>query len=428
MQRSDVTEVDTTVLALVMLPLGEEGKEQLRNPSLLDLPEEVLLCTLSFLDAAHLILNLQLVCKFFLRLTRDPALWKQLYKQRFSFLLPWIQLRQQEQKSKVELGVPDPLKSEDETWLNEYRWACAVEQNWQSGKYIKRTSIRLGREYNNATAVTPFHSEGQTFAMASFKSATVGVYSLPVTSTQEPSLIHTLECEARIPCLHFANNILAVGQTTGAVEVWAVDSGEHRIQFEKQSDWVESIKVAVDFQNRIISGCASGAIALWDLETEKCERILEGHTSNVLGFEQANQTLVSGSLDKSIRIWDLRTETDCLKLLADRAIKRVHYDGQYFVLSSASGRALSTWDLRMKKVIEEFVIHKSWLTDCYMRGNRIATCSHDATVHIWQRTEDDKLIQETAMRIGDAVQQVRFDELRMLCGVSGAVHIYDFAP
>ena len=73
-----------------------------------------------------------------------------------------------------------------------------------------------------------------------------------------------------------------------------------------------------------VSGSTDNTVKLWDINTEKCIRILEGHSHPVwsVNFTGDCRFLASGSHDQGIKVWDLQTN-DCLKTL--RADKP--YDG-----------------------------------------------------------------------------------------------------
>lgn len=54
--------------------------------------------------------------------------------------------------------------------------------------------------------------------------------------------------------------------------------------------------------HRLFSASADKTIRVWDIESRRCERVLEDHTRPVLSLACANGKLFSGSYDYSIKV------------------------------------------------------------------------------------------------------------------------------
>ena len=54
---------------------------------------------------------------------------------------------------------------------------------------------------------------------------------------------------------------------------------------------------------------ADATIRIWDLTTNKCIKVLEGHLAGIstLAWAPDSKTIASGSDDKSIRLWNTVT-------------------------------------------------------------------------------------------------------------------------
>jgi WD40 repeat protein len=57
------------------------------------------------------------------------------------------------------------------------------------------------------------------------------------------------------------------------------------------------------------SSGADKTVRLWDVETGRLVRILEGHFDDVttLAFSPTAKTVASGSLDKTVKLWEVET-------------------------------------------------------------------------------------------------------------------------
>jgi WD40 repeat protein len=64
-------------------------------------------------------------------------------------------------------------------------------------------------------------------------------------------------------------------------------------------------------QRRAVSGADDGTIRLWDVESGRCLRVLDGNTKNILSVEWSADArwILSGggAADKTVRLWDVKT-------------------------------------------------------------------------------------------------------------------------
>jgi small GTP-binding protein len=60
---------------------------------------------------------------------------------------------------------------------------------------------------------------------------------------------------------------------------------------------------------RALSGANDNTVRLWDVETGRCTRLLEGHTDRVLSvaWSPDGRRALSGADDKTVRLWDVET-------------------------------------------------------------------------------------------------------------------------
>ena len=55
----------------------------------------------------------------------------------------------------------------------------------------------------------------------------------------------------------------------------------------------------------LVTGCRDEHIRVWDMGTDKCVRIVKGHSDEVSCLAVEGQTLWSGSIDGTVRSWNL---------------------------------------------------------------------------------------------------------------------------
>src|SRR5262249_59656701 len=85
-------------------------------------------------------------------------------------------------------------------------------------------------------------------------------------------------------------------------------------------------------RRRALSGGLSNTVRLWDVETGRCLRVLEGHTDQVwsVALSADHRRALSGSNDCTVRLWDVETGR-CLRVLEG------HTDQIWSVALSADG-------------------------------------------------------------------------------------------
>jgi WD40 repeat protein len=73
-------------------------------------------------------------------------------------------------------------------------------------------------------------------------------------------------------------------------------------------------------QRQVLSGSWDQTVRLWDVETGRCLRVLEGHTGKVrsVAFGTDKRLALSGSSDNTVRLWDVETGR-CLCMLEGHA-------------------------------------------------------------------------------------------------------------
>ena len=141
-----------------------------------------------------------------------------------------------------------------------------------------------------------------------------------------------------------------------------------------------------DLKRYLVSSSRDKTIKIWDFETNKCIRRLEGHTEEVkcLGV-LSNGQIISGSFDKSIKIWDPIDGT-CIKTLLGHKngvmCLKVLLCGEK--VASGSFIMIRVWDLNNGKCTHTLSGHISWVRDIIsLPGGVLVSCSQDPTIKLW---------------------------------------------
>jgi len=141
---------------------------------------------------------------------------------------------------------------------------------------------------------------------------------------------------------------------------------------------------------RALTGVNDKTVRLWDLETGRCLRVLEGHTNLVLtvAWSTDQRRALSGSADSTLRLWDVETGR-CLRVLEGHTdvVWNVALSADHcHALSSSEDKTVRLWDVETGhclRVLEghiERVLSVAWSADC----SYVLSGSADSTVRLWE--------------------------------------------
>jgi WD40 repeat protein len=141
---------------------------------------------------------------------------------------------------------------------------------------------------------------------------------------------------------------------------------------------------------RALSGSYDTTLRLWDLETGRCIRTLEGHTNKVTSVAALsdNRRAVSGSNDNSLKLWDLETGR-CLRTLAGHTewvnSVAVSADGDR-ALSGSDDKTLRLWDLKTGRCIRTLEGHPYPVRSVAVAGDghRALSGSEGKNLNLWE--------------------------------------------
>ena len=149
---------------------------------------------------------------------------------------------------------------------------------------------------------------------------------------------------------------------------------------------------------------ARSAISLWDVESGKTVKTLEGHQDFVraLTFSPDGRRLASASMDKSVKVWNLSEGKESLALKPEGFA--FYADGEWVTAPirlpataaafSADGKSLATagadrivrvWDAKTGTLKKELKGHRGAVTAVafFPDGRRLISSSLDHTIRAW---------------------------------------------
>jgi WD40 repeat protein len=126
------------------------------------------------------------------------------------------------------------------------------------------------------------------------------------------------------------------------LRLWDLESDRPLRTLEGHTEWVKAVAVTPDGR-RAVSASWDRTLRLWDLESGQTICTLEGHTDAVYAVAMMpdGRRAVSASHDKTLRLWDLGSGKEIAAFTGESCINScaVAPDGQTIIAGESSGQS-----------------------------------------------------------------------------------------
>lgn len=98
--------------------------------------------------------------------------------------------------------------------------------------------------------------------------------------------------------------IIISGSKDASIIVWDAVSNQRRSTLIGHRERIQMLKI---FDNTLVSASDDGMVRVWDLTTDSCVHVFEGHDGGVLAVEmnESRTLLAAGTIQGDVKIWDL---------------------------------------------------------------------------------------------------------------------------
>jgi small GTP-binding protein len=178
------------------------------------------------------------------------------------------------------------------------------------------------------------------------------------------------------------------GAHDNTVRLWEVESGRCLRRLEGHAASVGSMAWSPDGRHAL-SGAADNTVRLWEVESGRCLHRLEGHAASVgsLAWSPDGRHALSGAHDNTVRLWEVESGR-CLRVLKGHlnSVWSLDWspDGRH-ALSGAADGTVRLWEVESGRCLGVLESHASvgsvaWSPD----GRHALSGAYDKTVRLWK--------------------------------------------
>ncbi|KAJ1569114.1 hypothetical protein HK096_004173 [Nowakowskiella sp. JEL0078] len=195
-------------------------------------------------------------------------------------------------------------------------------------------------------------------------------------------------------CLHFDDKILVSGSEDQTVGVWYKTTGKH-FTLRGHTDAVTAVQLVKS--SRVFSCSGDATTRLWDVETQTCLRVFEGHNAPVQCLQFSSEpschgsvepdnlvgTLITGSMDGTVKIWSVKTG-ECVNTLFGHVhgIWCLQFD-TLRIVTGGYGGTVRMWDIDTGEQLFKIDGHSAAVNCCALTDSEVITADDDGKIKIW---------------------------------------------
>ncbi|KAG0164778.1 hypothetical protein DFQ28_009552 [Apophysomyces sp. BC1034] len=384
---------------------------RLKVDFLKELPIEISLHILSFIDDPKTLGRIGCVSTFWNSLLKDEATWKTLcmkhqYRRRNSSICGG------------ELMDP-PSQRLDFSYREYFKHKYNIAATWAQGGRVK--VVEDGFAHGLVTSL-----------QFDDKYIVVGCdnHRIEVFETSTGKKVRTLEGhEGGVWALQFKGGekddperVLVSGGCDRDVRVWDLDTGRLRHVMSGHTSTVRCLKMKD--KDIVVTGSRDGTMRVWNIKHGRTVHVLEGHQASVRCLDIADNIAVSGSYDSTARVWDLQSG-QCLHTLDghESHLYAIVTDGHRVVTGSLDSH-IRVWSVETGQCLALLRGHTSLVGHLQLSGLTLVSGGSDGCLRVWDLQRYECVQQISAH--DNSVSCVQFDDRRMLSsGNDGKIKLWD---
>ncbi|KAI8639783.1 WD40-repeat-containing domain protein [Parasitella parasitica] len=387
---------------------------RLKVDFLKELPIELSLHVLSFIDDARTLARAAHVSKHWNVLLKDEAAWKSLcrkhqYQQNQTTYLPKALLTNNSSQQQHH-----PPMSYRDFFRRKYN----IDAAWNQGGKVTPCENQVVQGLATSLQMD------DTFIVIGCDNNHIEVFDAKNGKYIRSLLGH----EGGVWTLQFIKNeinnehVLITGGCDRAARVWDLNTGELRHVLRGHNSTIRCLKIRDE--KVAVTGSRDTTLRIWDIEQGALLHVCTGHQGSVRCLEIAGNKVVSGSYDTTARLWDIETG-QCLHEFTGHhsQIYAIAFDGLRVVTGSLDSN-IRVWSPETGACLATLQGHTSLVGHLQLSANTLVSGGSDGNVRKWDMSTFE--CQQRISAHDNSVTCLQYDDKRILTGGSdGKVILWD---
>ena len=366
--------------------------------SLVDfIPFEILRLIAAFFDDRKDVIHFSLANRHVSHLLSDPLLWNLFLQKDFSHIYP-------------------TLKFDFKESPTIYRQLARVMGHLKTGAF--RYHAVEGR---HALSRRMIISNGKLISVPSNQMNTIQISDL-----KTGKVLCTLNVNQPVTCLTTCDHQLIAGLEDMTIKIWDITTGIEMKSPTNQDYSLngQKIKCATAWNGKLMFGLDNGIIMILDPKTAEMQT-LDGNQFDITCVVVQNDKLFSGASDCTIKVWDLNTGKEVRTLNGHRhKITCMAVWDDHRLISASADRTLKIWDLKTGQVLQTLRGHRTYVGNMIMFEN-ILLSSSPWDIKIWD-LKTQKVLQ-TFEEEQSQIQYISFSNGQLIsCLEDRIINSWDF--
>jgi WD40 repeat protein len=243
-------------------------------------------------------------------------------------------------------------------------------------------------------------------------------------------------CQASPACVAFSpdGKVLASGNSDNRVRLWDADTGKEVRVLEGHTGPVNRVAFSADGK-LLASGSQDSDVRLWDVETGKERRRIKGHRNSVdwMALSPDGKTLACSG-GESLFLWDTETGKQIRSVSGDKQFVAgpvaFTTDGKQLAVINQRAAAIQLLDVAEGKLVRTFTGHRDGVFALAVSpdGKKLYSGSTDGTLRVWDIATGEEERRWDHGKNGVGCLAPAPDGKTLTYGTTdGLVHIWDLA-
>ncbi|CDR33895.1 F-box/WD repeat-containing protein [Criblamydia sequanensis] len=191
-----------------------------------------------------------------------------------------------------------------------------------------------------------------------------------------------------IECMKIREDLIYSSAHDNTIQVWDRDSGKRIMRLEGHNNRVSCLQVDLKY---IYSGSWDNTIRVWDKESGSAVKVLEGHKNSVSCLQVANGKAYSGGYDNKILIWDMESGKVLQELEGHLNYIKCLEVADGIIYSFTSTHVIHIWNSESGELLKKLVGPKNGISSIRILNGKIYIGCCDGKIRIWESKSGNQI-------------------------------------